>query len=321
MICANCNSEMNGADYFCLSCGEMNPFYPKYGEYSVLLSQVSSLSARSYLINVLRKLRPSLDVTQTDVTLASGDIILMSRLDQDSALGLQKWLNALQLPADIIRVDRSGQRLPKLPIFVGALAIGLLGLLIGGIGTLILVPAAIAAPVVAWWLDRRRKDAVIPIDNSILVGEKWAPISQRFAALIKSSNKADLSLLREVFKEIFNISDQLRSGSLVSIAAGHERGALSEKLIQAGEIAVRSAEELSSDDEQAREDIRLLLSSLRETSAWRKSFAETPLVSASQVSEDLKEITRRIDDIVKEVREPGSFGQGIKTTVDRRKEG
>ena len=117
--------------------------------------------------------------------------------------------------------------------------------------------------------------------------------------------------MKTITTMVFGVRHRLRLDSVVAIAAGGREGDLSDRLTD----TIRTAEEIGhslltsseEDSRQLRKELNELKDLVTRTEQWFRTAEEGRAKPAGELSQDLDQVTKRIDRILETVRTPTTW--------------
>jgi len=281
------------------------------GAFAVEVGEVASQAIRDEIVAELKSRFPQLDTLAAEKQFKAEASILLSGVDEPSARRIVEELKKFKAPVRVMHQHRPRwwHWILNLGLVASAAAV-LLAIVVGGWFGLLMILVAAAAPVVAelLWISQTRP-LVVPIWPRASVAP-WMRVASDYAQVIEHAEPEDREALASLAIEAFGLQSRLASGSTPSIAAGGQGGDLHKRLIDAIRTAVEIVQRLPDepDDRKAesRKEVAGILELVKKTGQWFGALEDRPVKSPDQLSEDINQITERIDLLIQEVRTPAS---------------
>jgi len=279
---------------------------------TVEIGEVPSQRIRSELLALLKSWFPGIDSIRAENRLKTGRTLLRRGVDESSGRRLLDALKTLKVEGRLITPEEAETWLARLwnPGLVVS-GIGLaLAPLVGGWTAAVLLLAALAAPVAGAYLKKSGAgEPLIDLPPDADAGY-WSDISKEYSEVLRGLTDQDRTVMKSLFRTVFDLQGRLRSGSLPSIAAGSEHGELQGRLNEVLRSALQSGRRMSTAAEEpsdaARQDLSLLREVIGKTYDWFRALETGAAKSAGEMESELNEVSRNIDRIVQEARSPYS---------------
>ncbi len=312
-ICAGCDSTLGQGDPFCLDCGRLSPSLLNTGDLAIEVQDVPGKRLRAKVVGVLKAWFPAIDTSHAEERLRSGWHILVRGIDEDSGRRLLEALKKINLDGHLVREHLASSWQERLmnPGLIVAAACVLLSVIIGGAAALALLPIAIAAPVAWAFLTSRRQQALVSLDQPSPQYEKWSRLADEYAQIVRQLGAHERGVVRTLTRTVFDLQRRLSADSLVAVAAGEDKGDLYVRLTEAIRTALslgRGISDLKDEEERStlQRELEALAETVAKTAAWFRTMEERPVKEPAVLTDELHEITARIDRILSQVRTPST---------------
>lgn len=306
--CPHCGAPHEDFDPFCLECGELLPSVIFPGDLSVEMSDVPSERLRAKLVGTFKSWFPRFDAVEAEQRIKK-KTTLVDGVDEDSAKRLVKALQKLKVGARVSRGAGGFGLLLNGGLAISAIALVLLLVLVPlgmTVTSLLLFLVMVAAPLVGAWRKRVQMKPLAWTPTALTKDEHWPPLAGAYEDLKEKLGTEEAELIKDIFRDVFEIFGKLSRGSLAAMAAGKERGELAYRLEETMETALEIARKWVSDDGGLRPDLKQELGTLRDvvrkTGEWFRTVEDDKTRKVPAIERDLQEIRASVDRIVGEVR-------------------
>jgi len=305
--CPQCSAESRTPDPFCPECGALSPHMVREGPFAVEIQEIASEKLRTGFVELLVSWFPQIDRFLIDRRLSAGPSTLMAGIDEQSADRLLAVLRTISIGGKL-RPALHGSNIGQFwnaGLGISALLLVLSYISGGAVGALLLI-AALAAPVL-WGAVRRTREApLVPTSSLVQDADTWNHLSARYSSVIKELAPEDAMSLRSITKKLFDLQESVRSGSLVSMAAGGDAGSLYGKLVEMISAAVDLSARISSsqgkENEKTRRELKALVDLVDKTSAWYSGLDSGQIKPPAELTRELQDAAGGIERIMQDVR-------------------
>jgi hypothetical protein len=273
------------------------------------ISEVPSEKVRTRLVEALNQWFPEFDRFRAYEQFRKGPSVLIAGIDNDSAGRLLDALQTMHVEGKLrpdVQVSGIGQLWNA--GLAGSVGLLVLSYLSGGILGLLFLLGALGAPFVAAAVRRKRSIPLISAGSLISDAEKWIRLSAKYSAAMENLGPEDAASLGSLTAKVFELQKRLRSSSIASLAAGGEGGSLYKRLTEAIETGVDLSGRMASSGGQGNEDLRkefaAIAAMVDKTAEWYTAVETGETKQASQLNQELQDITASIERIVEDVRSP-----------------
>jgi len=278
---------------------------------------VPSERIRSQVLAELKKLFPSIDPIAAESRLRAGPLILLTGIDQESGNRLLEKLKSIKVDARL--VPQTGDDSWRKYVWNAGLAFGagliILGALLQGTVGLIVFMLGLACPT-AWsmWKRARRKPLVTDVETDPHATQ-WIDLSNQYSQLIGNLEAQDGDTLRSLTATVFDLQRSLRSHSLISVAAGEERGDLYKTLTNVVTTGIDLCRRIVSAPAESRDlprrELQDLSALIGKTQARLRELDKEDVRTIGALEQDISRTIESIDRIVQDVRAPLTQGTSI----------
>ncbi|HTY25812.1 MAG TPA: zinc ribbon domain-containing protein [Desulfomonilaceae bacterium] len=310
LICDKCHTDLREGDPFCLNCGKLVPNVLSTGNLAVEVRDVPSERIRSQVLAELKKLFPSIDSIAAETRLRAGPLILLAGIDQESGNRLLEKLKSIKVDGRLVPQtgDDSWRRYFWNAGFPFGAVLLILGALLQGTVGLIVFMLGLACPT-AWsmWKRARQKPLVTDVETNPNAGQ-WIDLSNQYSQLIAKLEAQDADSLRSLTATVFDLQRSLRSHSLVSVAAGEDRGDLYKTLTNVVTTGIDLCRRIVSAQGESRDlrrsELQDLSALLKKTQTRLRELDKEDVRSVGALEQDISRTIESIDRIVQDVRSP-----------------
>lgn len=288
----------------------------KGGEFQVRIHDIPSSRIRERVVKTIKSWFGGVDSLEAEKRLSRKGAVLISGVDEDSAERILAALKRMKATGEIQRVPEARGFAGKLLNWGLALsgAALILAIISGGLLGLLFFFAALAAPVVVA-LTSNDQTPLAPAAGMDRDDLTWFETARKYQAKIGDLDEASRAKLREFTESILALRMALKSDSVASHAAGGTGGSLYERLPGAIEAGIGMSAEMAKkegrDLEELEQELARLTSSANTALDSLLELDKDGPARAKELSEELNDISARVDDIIREIRPAGeSIGRG-----------
>jgi len=306
--CPECGASWESGYPLCLDCGTVSPALTVEGPLAVKIGEVPSQLIRDQVVTRLKGWFSALDVIEAEKRLRATETLLLRGVDAASAKRILDALRDLKVEAGLAGDNKGKIRFSHLwnaGLLVSFLSLGAAAI-IGGWLALLFVLAALGAPAAGAFLKSQSGGPPLVDRMAYPETDYWLGLASEYGRLIQSLPEQDRNALKSIFRSVFDLRARLRSESLPSAAAGFEHGELEERLKDSLRSALEAGRRIhpgeAASTNEARVELNRLAEALRKTYDWFTTLEMDGVKAPDAIESDLKDITNRIDRIVKEAR-------------------
>jgi len=309
-ICEGCQAELRRGDPFCLNCGKIAPNTLAPGTIAIEIADVPAAELRKKILQEFKKWFPAIDHIAAERKLQKGPSILVSGIDEESANRLLDILNPMKIEGRLVRGTGRNSWLQLLwnPGLLIAAGLITLAALVQGLSGIILFLLGVASPLSWGFWKSNRQTPLLGTTEINPEAKRWFNISNQYSQTIDKLIIQDAELLRSVMRMIIDLQKSLKSRSLVSVAAGEERGDLYMALNNSSVTAIDLCRRISSSQDQEKDRLRRELQDLSDvigkSNRQFTKFDREEIKSVEELTQDINRNIESINRIVQDIRSP-----------------
>lgn len=306
--CRGCDHLLESRENFCIQCGRLSPALLERGDMALRLMDIPSQQLRETIVRLLASWFPSLDRISAEHGLASGSMIIVQGISEQSGERILDTLKRFRVHGELIPVSElkpGFSRFLNLGWILPVLTL-LLSLVTFGKIPFWLVLLSLPAPFLWGFLAPKQVKPLVPTWEARFDVHLWESIAKQYEEVAARAEQQLLQTLGDIADNVFLILQYLSTDSLTAVAAGGQEGELSARVTEVLRTAIALTQRIGvssgEEEKELRKELGDLAASIQGTRLWLENKQKDQVTEVSVLTRELNEATQSIDRILRDVR-------------------